>query len=55
MNTLEIFIALNELDHAATLDRLMEAGMISDNVVTTRDVAEPDATQARDWLANEQE
>lgn len=55
MNTLEIYLTLTEQDHIAALNKLMDAGIISDNVVTTQDVAEPDATRARDWLAEQEE
>ena len=51
VNALELWIVMNELDHASTMNKLTEAGLISDHCVTTSDVAEPDATRARDWLS----
>lgn len=54
MNTLEIYLALTELDHVTALNKLTDAGIISDHVVTTQDIAEPDATRARDWLAEQE-
>ena len=55
MNALEIFIILNEMDHDTTLDRLMDAGLISDLAVTASDVAAGDAERCRDWLAEMEE
>jgi len=54
MNALEIWIAVNELDHDATLNKLTEQGLISDLAVTAVDVWSGDAERARDWLSEQE-
>ena len=54
MNVLEIFIILNEMDHNTTMNKLTEAGLISDLAVTAADVWSGDAERARDWLSEQE-
>jgi hypothetical protein len=54
MNALEIFIILNEMDHIETLNKLTQAGLISDLAVVAADVWSGDAEKARDWLAEQE-
>ena len=55
MNALEIYLAVMEIDHNTALDRLVDAGLISDHCQTPADVFSTDAEKARDWLAEMEE
>jgi hypothetical protein len=55
MNALELWIIMNELDHNTTMNKLTEAGLISDHCQTPADVWSGDAEKARDWLAEMEE
>jgi len=50
MNLLEQYIDKYALDEIETLNRLTEAGLISDNCVLACDVAESDCLKAIEWL-----
>ena len=55
MNALEIYLAVMEIDHNTTMNKLTEQGLISDLAVTASDVAAGDAERCRDWLAEMEE
>jgi hypothetical protein len=50
MTTLLNFIRAHRLKPSEVMDRLQDAGIVSDNCVTVADVAEGDQTKAVDWL-----
>lgn len=50
MNPLESYLKTNNLDPMTTMNRLQDAGIVSDNCVTPRDVAEADCGRAVDYL-----
>jgi hypothetical protein len=50
MTTLLNFIRAYRLKPSEVMDRLQDAGIVSDNCVTVADVAEADQTKAVDWL-----
>ena len=50
MNALQTFIALNDYDNIKTMNRITEAGIISDNAVMPADVADVDCVRAVAWL-----
>ena len=51
MNVLEIYLAVMEIDHMEAMNKLTEAGLISDHCQTPADVWSGDAERARDFLA----
>lgn len=50
MNSLELYIQKHGLDPVATMNRLTDAGIISDNCVNASDVASIDCFHACLWL-----
>jgi hypothetical protein len=50
MNPLTLYIASKGLDEITTMNRLTEAGIVSDNAVTSQDVATKDAEKAVAYL-----
>jgi len=50
MTTLLNFIRAHRLKPSEVMNRLQDAGIVSDNCVTVADVAEVDQTKAVEWL-----
>lgn len=50
MNSLEQLIAASHMDEFAVLNRLDEAGLISNHCVRAMDVADADCKRAVKWL-----
>jgi hypothetical protein len=55
MNRLEFYLKFNQLSDIATINRLQEHGIISDNVVLAKDVSNDDAVKACEWLRKQNE
>lgn len=54
MNTLEKYIESHGWDEAEAMDTLQIAGIISDNCVTAKDVADVDCKEAVEFLEAEE-
>ena len=50
MNSLQPFLELSDIDPTDAMNRLQEAGIVSDNCVTAADVAEADCERAVEFL-----
>ena len=50
MTTLELYIADNKLDPIQTMNRLADAGLVSDNCVGPETVASANCWRAVQWL-----
>jgi len=50
MNALTTFISSIGLDPIKAMNELQDAGIVSDNCVTTEDVGRPDVFRAMKWL-----
>ena len=52
MNSLESFLEAQGLDESSAMNKLQDAGVISDNAITAQDVANGDCLRAVKWLLN---